>query len=308
MLTRPPRHGRKMLSRAGGAFARILRDNQFPRYGVAAAMAGVGALSATYVTGSPRDVSMDGVGTLSAAYTQILPGQQVFTASGSFVVPDGVTSISAVCVGCGGSGTGGRGGDLRYATAIAVTPGETLDITISTAGGVTSISRSGTPLLAARGGDGGASTATGGAIGGGNGGNAGSSNGSGLGGGGGAGGYSGNGGAGADGGGTGSNGSGGGGGGGGGGNGGGSPPGGGGGGVGLLGPGSNGVGGAVGGLLGFCGTGGSSGLPASSTVTQVGGNYGGARAAASVSARGAGACRIIWGAGRAYPSTGTGDF
>ncbi len=63
------------------------------------------------------------------------PGQQVFTSSGTFTVPAGVTSICAVAVGRGqdgaagdGMGTPGRGGDggtLSYSNAISVTPAGT---------------------------------------------------------------------------------------------------------------------------------------------------------------------------------------
>lgn len=240
-------------------------------------------------------------------FNSVPSGQQVFTSSGTFTVPENTTTISAVCVGCGGtsfSNNGGRGGDLRYATSIAVTPGETLTITISTTGGVTTIDRSGSVLLGARGGSSGSSTATGGDIGGGNGGNGGTTSGPRNGGGGGAGGYNGNGGAGGGDSSSGGNGSGGGGGGGAGSNADGGA-GGGGGGVGLLGTGSNGAGGTTA-ANGNCGTGGSGGLPVSSTQTHAGGAYGGGRGAGG-SVVGAGAVRIIWGTGRAYPSTGVAD-
>ena len=113
-------------------------------------------------------------------------GEAIFTTTGdtTFVVPAGVYSISAVAVGGGASGhpaysaalnsnsgdggDGGQGGSLSYFTSISVTPGEVLDITVgaggayyapttSTAfnnpGGHSIISRSGTNLLFARGGD-----------------------------------------------------------------------------------------------------------------------------------------------------------
>ena len=83
-------------------------------------------------------------------------GQQLMTSSTSFVVPAGVTSISGVAVGKGGSGYsgdgsycggGGGGGALSYTNNIAVTPGETLTITIDTS--VTKLARGATVLLAA---------------------------------------------------------------------------------------------------------------------------------------------------------------
>jgi len=228
-------------------------------------------------------------------------GQQVFTSSGTFVVPADVTSISPVAVGRGqaNANPAGRGGDLRYAIALAVTPLESLDVEITASG--TTIKRGGTTLLAARSGAGGLSSSTiGGNIGGGNGGSGGSDGASGEGGGGGAGGYSGNGGTGGAGNGSsGTNGSGGAGGGGGGGgiNGG---AGGFGGGVGLLGAGSSGAGGAGGNPTGT--TSGTAGSPGSGGSNF---SYGGGLATSS--GTGVGGVRIIWGAGRAYPSTNVAD-
>lgn len=266
--------------------------------------------------------------------------QQEFTTIGthSFVVPDGVTQISAVTVGGGGGGirstsggTGGGGGDLRYSANISVTPGEVLTITVGsggnngtspTAGGESSIFRDSTRLLSAAGGGAGrAGNTTGTKNGtssgtGGNGGTSAATNASTASGGGGAGGYSGNGGnAGVTA--AGSAGSGGGGGGGGGG---GSPStgvyGGMGGGVGIYGAGSNGSGGtynisAYGGPGGG-GSGGESGdtLPVG---TADGGRYGGGGGGLNHTSDYAGngrqgAVRIIWGTGREYPSTNTADY
>ena len=249
------------------------------------------------------------------------PGQQVFTSSGTFTVPAGVTSICAVAVGRGqngaagdGMGTAGRGGDggtLSYTNALSVTPGESLTVTIatSTSGstGETTLKRSSTVLLAAR-----AGGQTSGQA------NVGTSFAGGTApepayvfgsGGGGAGGYSGAGGAGGIGG-DGSAGSGGSGGGGCG-----SEPtavSGGGGGVGLLGAGSNGTAGSYsggGGGGGGGGSGGSSG--ASGGSGGAGGNYGGGGGGGAWDGGGGngagGALRIIWGAGRSYPSTNTAD-
>lgn len=69
--------------------------------------------------------------------------ESIFTSSGTFTVPSGVTQVSAVCIGGGGgasgspgtslySGAGGGGGGLAYGT-FTVTPGESL--TISTGSG-----------------------------------------------------------------------------------------------------------------------------------------------------------------------------
>jgi len=91
----------------------------------------------------------------------------------SFTVPEGITSVSALCVGGGGgaagsgaarAGAAGGGGGLVYGS-FAVTPGETLNIfvgasgtgganniTNGTAGGNSEIQRTGTALLFAGGG------------------------------------------------------------------------------------------------------------------------------------------------------------
>lgn len=247
------------------------------------------------------------------------PGQQVFTSSGTFTVPAGVTSICAVAVGRGqngaagdGMGTpgrGGAGGTLSYTNALSVTPGESLTVTIATSTssstGETTLKRSSTVLLAARAGGqtsgqanvgtsfaGGTAPAPAGGYGSG---------------GGGAGGYSGAGGAGGSIGGGGSAGSGGSGGGGGGGPS--SEASGGGGGVGLLGAGSNGTAGSGSGGGGGGGSGGGAG--ASGGTGSAGGAYGGGGGGGTTDYAGGtggiGGLRIIWGAGRSYPSTNTAD-
>lgn len=213
------------------------------------------------------------------------PMQIVFNNfTGTWTVPAGVTSISAVAVGSGYNGTsaGGSGGagNLVYSNAISVTPGENLSILCGTNGTYSTISRGVTKLVRAsyRGssidntvdeiGDvknrGGSTFGFGG---------------------GGAAGYSGNGGrgdgqAGLGGGASGANGYGCGGG------------------VGLLGEGTSGAA-----TTNFYGNGGSSGT--NGTTTQ-GGSYGGGSDDNSHTA-GPGGIRIIWGAGRAYPSTNTAD-
>ena len=104
--------------------------------------------------------------------------QTAYTTAGSysFVVPVGITSISAVCVGGGGAGGGnyssnsdsgaGGGGGLSYGT-FAVTPGETLTIIVGdggtcannqsngSQGGSSQVKRSSTVLLQGEGGGGG---------------------------------------------------------------------------------------------------------------------------------------------------------
>jgi hypothetical protein len=251
----------------------------------------------------------------------------IFNYTNTFVVPAFIRSISAVVVGKGRqtyipndeygdlpeSVSGGAGGGLTYRNNISVTPGETLTVEITDFNG-SIIKRGSTVLIAAQpgqfdgGGLGGSNDTrnSGYTVGGGNGGAGGSatySTNNGGGGGGGAGGYSGNGGAGGAGSLTttpnnGLNGSGGGGGGGSGGTWAGSV---GtntigrfGGGVGIYGSGSNGTGGVLG----------AGGNPGSGGVGQLyGGGSGGAANFVSGETAGAGVVRILWGAGRSFPST-----
>ena len=105
----------------------------------------------------------------------------------SFTVPDGVTSISMLCIGGGGggggcgntySGGGGGGGGLAYANNVSVTPGETLTVRVGGAGqagsrdgnggtgGQSSVFRGPNPLCSVNGGSGGTSQNTGGVGGG----------------------------------------------------------------------------------------------------------------------------------------------
>lgn len=159
--------------------------------------------------------------------TDIMPTEVCFTTPGAntWTVPNGVTSVSVLCIGGGGGGAGengfgdsgpggGGGGALRYVNDIAVTPGEVLNIQVGAGGaggtsagtngspgGTSSFSRGATTLCSAAGGGGGIAGGSGGAGGstgvgtGGNGGAGGDGGGNTAGGaGGGAAGYSGNGG------------------------------------------------------------------------------------------------------------------
>lgn len=255
----------------------------------------------------------------------------VFGSPYDWIVPDGVTNISAVAIGGGGEGGGdedtlggggGAGGCLAYAIDIPVIPGETLSIYpapsafrgILSNAGITGARSAiirlsnGEGLLQANGNRGGDATGGGGisiiqslasagsfasaVFSGGNGGDGGSSTG---GGGGGAAGYSANGNTGLGGsgqwGGTGNQ------------------NGRGGGGVGVYGEGASGT------LLGQGGSGGANGGTAVSFYGDPGGLYGGGggggddRTTSGTrshgGAGGAGAVRIIWGPGRSFPSTNT---
>ena len=278
-----------------------------------------------------------------------LSGQSEFSSGSnqSFVVPDGVTQISAVVVGGGGGGSatqaewypggGGGGGGLSYGT-FSVTPGETLTVNVGagggggvwhtkagTIGGSSQIKRGSTVLLQGGGGGGGSNTSFAVGVGGdggtstgtekdggGEGGEGGSpsQNGSG-GGGGGAAGYSGDGGDGADSSsGTGQSGSGGGGGGGGGDDSAGSNANGGG--VGVLGEGQSGSGGSGGnyanpGSPGSGGTGGEWGGGGAGGHGGPTGQYGAWPSADGQSGKN-GRARIVYGAGRSYPSDNVGEL
>jgi hypothetical protein len=280
-----------------------------------------------------RVLSSSGIITINDIASTSPVGQLLFTTLGEsgWIVPAGVYRIHAVCVGGGGggsTGSGGSGGNLRYANNISVTPGETLLVKVGAGGGknaninsgwggTSGIRRSNTALLTAGGGrpNGLVNSANSGAgdnstatyysfgivpgDGGGLGGiatNSGSL--SNYTGGGGAGGYSGNGGAGGNLGVSGGAGSGGGGGGGASRT---STPPYAGGGIGLSGEGLSGA------TSTTYGQGGSDGSAGTSTS---GGSYGGGGAmgsATTCTVGSQGAVRIIWGSGRAFPSTNTND-
>lgn len=256
-------------------------------------------------------------------------GQQEFTTPGSYswTAPAGVTSVCAVCVGPGGKTSSSTpGGGLGWKNNIPVTPGQTYTVqvgnyTLSThsffissttvAGNAPTLdSKTGGTFVGDGGGNGGNAVAGGGGAGGyaGNGGNGGNANSSG-----GTGGTSGTGGAGGGGGGTFVN-----------------PgvaggAGGGGGGVGLKGQGTSGTGGgryidgstpARGGTGGSGGTNGGDAHGSIGYDAGAGGMYGAGSGQQGSSetdtgipaASSNGAVRLIWGPGRAFPSTNTGDM
>lgn len=279
---------------------------------------------------------------------QAAPGQQAYTTPGTYtwVAPAGVTSVSIVAIGAGGSANSGyyagtarqagaSGGNLRYVNNLTVIPGNSYTVVVgaanqdwTAASGSSSFATGATKNLLARGGytwgNNGSNAilytntdtevGTLGGLGGdgGNNNNAQAPSGFAGSGGGGAGGYSGNGGLGGSG-----NagdplastaGSGGGGGGGG------SlyfgfnPQGGGGGGVGILGQGSSGAAGTMGSCGGGgAGSGGSAGQDGSGSGGNGGAYGGGAGGSGGIGA--GGAVRIIWpGQTRSFPSTNTGNL
>ena len=256
-----------------------------------------------------------------------IAGQAEYVTPGthSWVAPANVTSVCVVCIGAGGGVTqpysnsfrAGAGGSLGYKNNIPVTPGNTYTVVVGSGGGTnvnggaSSFSGTGFTTLSAPGGLAGSTGTTAAATGsdgggrGGGGGEVDTASGS-CSGGGGAGGYSGNGGQGTTSfapsqTGNGSTGSGGGGGGGGSS---GSFNGGCGGGTGIYGAGANGAGGTVASPQGKGGSGGGDG-----NANSRGGAYGGGGSVFGSVIRpgGHGAVRIIWGGGRAFPSTNTGN-
>lgn len=279
------------------------------------------------------------VSSLYGSISHPVVGQQEYTTPGtySFVVPTGVSSLCAVLIGAGASSpSGGGGGGLRYINNLPVSAGETLTVIVGQSYSVSiaedSSVKRGANVLVYAGGAGvsgsynwyggtgstlGAGT-YGGTIGGGDGGSSSSSTASG---GGGAGGYSGTGGNGA----TSSTaaqaGSGGGGGGGGYGSTG-NPGGGGGGGTGIYGETTSGTAGSNGYSAGGGGGGSDGGAGGSSSYnngTSNGGAYGGggggnnpaynpSYTVAYFGAGAGGAVRLIWGLGRAFPSTNVGNI
>ena len=273
-------------------------------------------------TGGSQTTAGNGGGPLQGADAGTSGGESVYTTAGTFswTCPEGVTSVSAICIGGGGGGgnsfyPGGGGGGLGWKNNISVTPGQSYTVVVGAGGSARSQTYSspgaGFPGSASyfintstvRGGGG--SSGSGGTYtgdGGGNGGAGGSS-----GGGGGAGGYSGNGG------GQGSAGSGGGAGGGyqasG------LQSGGGGGGTDIFGAGTSGAGGTSGSKGGKGGSGGDDGYGYSSESGDAGSFlYGGGGASGSPSNTvdpsfyrgggpgGTGVVRIIWGGGRTFPN------
>ena len=291
-----------------------------------------GGTSYTFTVAATNSTGYGPESSASNSITTPPQGQQAYTTNGTFtfVVPAGVTQVCAVCVGRGADGyrltnqvggaLSGGGGALSYSNNIAVTPGESLTVSIDYS--FSTLSRGATALVKAEAGKGPFDNPSysGGraSVGVGNvrysGGSAYPSEGSG----GGAAGYAGDGGSGAQA----RNGSSGGSGTGGGGGGGGSqslagaaPSGGG---VGILGQGASGNGGGVD-AGGSGGSSGGNGGRVSSQISQgPGGSYGGGGGGSRArfdydpdvpfaAAGGPGAVRIIWGPGRAFPSTNTGN-
>lgn len=95
---------------------------------------------------------------LLAVLSGTLSAQSVFTTSGTFVVPAGVTSISVQLVGAGGSGGGngggGGGGGAFAAATLAVTPGASIPVVVGEGGSGVATILGGLGILAGAGGNG----------------------------------------------------------------------------------------------------------------------------------------------------------
>jgi len=116
----------------------------------------------------------NGTGTITIAASGGSEAQggrgQVFTTSGTFTIPTGVTAIKATIVGGGGTGGnanatgtgtgagGGGGGGVAYKFLTSLTPGNTISVTVGGAAGSSSIA-SGTQSITTVTASGGASTA-----------------------------------------------------------------------------------------------------------------------------------------------------
>lgn len=95
-------------------------------------------LVTTGMTVNGTTSTTSGMNSLAEIISSPPPGSVSFTTPGtfSFIVPEGVTRISAVAIGAGASGgytwanSAGGGGALAYANAIPVTPGQSISITV----------------------------------------------------------------------------------------------------------------------------------------------------------------------------------
>lgn len=76
--------------------------------------------------------------------TQVIKGSQIFTSSGTFTAPDGVTAVQVFCVGGGSSGCcnrsnsgGGGGGGYTTTKTVSVTPGNKYAVVVGAGGAET---------------------------------------------------------------------------------------------------------------------------------------------------------------------------
>jgi hypothetical protein len=88
-------------------------------------------------------------------------GSQVFTSSGTFTVPAGVSSLTIEAIGAGGdgggNGTGGGGGGGYSMGTFSVTAGSTLSVVVGVHGGGSAATSAVSPYIIATGGDNGVS-------------------------------------------------------------------------------------------------------------------------------------------------------
>ena len=102
-------------------------------------------VAAVITAGQLADVEYDGVDFVILDPLPSAGGQQIFTASGTFTVPAGVSRVFVSLVGGGGGGAGaisgapytpggGGAGGVQYRVPLAVTPGQAIAVTIGAGG------------------------------------------------------------------------------------------------------------------------------------------------------------------------------
>jgi hypothetical protein len=139
------------------AYRVISTPGCFTNTGASSPIVVSGLSDGTSYTFKAQATNAAGYGPLSAASNSITAssaGSSVYTTVGTFtfIVPSGVTSVSAVVVGAGGGGAGlnpgcgsqpfygapkrygGGGGSLRWQNNISVTPGESLTVNVGLGG------------------------------------------------------------------------------------------------------------------------------------------------------------------------------
>jgi hypothetical protein len=121
------------------------------RFGGTVAISGDGfdiAAAAPYQDHATLGFNCGSVYAFSLGYTPPVRGDEIFYSSGTFTVPTGVTSISAVAIGGGGGGMyyanssenftyamgGGSGGALAWINGLSVTAGQTINVVVGAAG------------------------------------------------------------------------------------------------------------------------------------------------------------------------------
>lgn len=119
-------------------------------------------VAAVITAGQLADVEYDGVDFVILDPLPSAGGQQIFTANGTFTVPAGVSRIFVTLLGGGGGGGGGGrdasgvcipgggggAGEYKYRIPVAVTPGQSIAVTVGAGGtgGTTILANQSSPL------------------------------------------------------------------------------------------------------------------------------------------------------------------